>query len=162
MDCSKTTWSRKQQPTPLFLPGKFHGQRSLVGYSHDWACTHTHTSGTPESKAPLAFKVRCSWGYLPGTGHPGWKVWCVAQMPHSFGRISSILIILSFVSHQPLSMGLTVSWLCLFLPVLLWFLLLWKILCFCLSPVFSPDGCSVNIDSCNSSVLLRGDELKFP
>ena len=26
-------WSRKWQPTPVFLPGKFHGQRSLVGYS---------------------------------------------------------------------------------------------------------------------------------
>ena len=24
-----TTW----QPTPVFLPGKFHGQRSLVGYN---------------------------------------------------------------------------------------------------------------------------------
>ena len=23
----------KCQPTPVFLPGKFHGQRSLVGYS---------------------------------------------------------------------------------------------------------------------------------
>ena len=26
-------WRRKWQPTPLFLPGKFHGRRSLVGYS---------------------------------------------------------------------------------------------------------------------------------
>ena len=26
-------WSRKWQPTVVFLPGKFHGQRSLVGYS---------------------------------------------------------------------------------------------------------------------------------
>ena len=26
-------WSRKWQPAPVFLPGKFHGQRSLVGYS---------------------------------------------------------------------------------------------------------------------------------
>ena len=26
-------WKRKLQPTPVFLPGKFHGQRSLVGYS---------------------------------------------------------------------------------------------------------------------------------
>jgi len=25
-------WSRKCQPTPVFLPGKFHGQKSLVGY----------------------------------------------------------------------------------------------------------------------------------
>ena len=24
---------RKWQPTPIFLPGKFHGQRSLMGYS---------------------------------------------------------------------------------------------------------------------------------
>ena len=26
-------WSRKWQPSPVFLSGKFHGQRSLVGYS---------------------------------------------------------------------------------------------------------------------------------
>ena len=44
-------WSRKWQPIPLFLPGKFHGQRSLVHYSpwghrvgHDWAHMHTHGS----------------------------------------------------------------------------------------------------------------------
>ena len=38
------------QPTPVFLPGESHGQRSLVGYS-PWGCkesgmterlTHTH------------------------------------------------------------------------------------------------------------------------
>ena len=28
---------RKWQPTPVCLPGKFHGQRSLAGYS-PWAC----------------------------------------------------------------------------------------------------------------------------
>ena len=52
----KIPWSRRRQPTPVFMPGKFHGQRSLAGYSllgcrvrHDWACmrarahTHTHT-----------------------------------------------------------------------------------------------------------------------
>ena len=26
-------WRRKWQPTPVFLPGKSHGQRSLEGYS---------------------------------------------------------------------------------------------------------------------------------
>ena len=26
-------WRRKWQPTPVFLPGKSHGQRSLAGYS---------------------------------------------------------------------------------------------------------------------------------
>ena len=29
----KIPWKRKWQPTPVFLPGKFHGQRSLVGYN---------------------------------------------------------------------------------------------------------------------------------
>ena len=33
-DCvGKIPWGRKQQATPVFLPGKFHGQRSLAGYS---------------------------------------------------------------------------------------------------------------------------------
>ena len=29
----KIPWRRKWQPTPVFLPGKFHGQRSWVSYS---------------------------------------------------------------------------------------------------------------------------------
>ena len=50
----KILWRRKWQPTPVFLLEKFHGQRSLVGYSpwghkesdtteHVRAYTHTHT-----------------------------------------------------------------------------------------------------------------------
>ena len=45
----KILWNRKWQPnTPVFLPGEFHGQRSLVGYSlwgHKESDTteHTHT-----------------------------------------------------------------------------------------------------------------------
>ena len=46
----KIPWRRKWQPTPVFLPGEFHGQRSLEGYS-PWGhkesdlteqLTHTH------------------------------------------------------------------------------------------------------------------------
>ena len=43
-------WSRKWQPTPVFLPGETHRKKSLAGYgselqrvAHDWsdlACTH--------------------------------------------------------------------------------------------------------------------------
>ena len=29
----KIPWRKKWQPTLIFLSGKFHGQRSLVGYS---------------------------------------------------------------------------------------------------------------------------------
>ena len=44
----KIPWSRKWQPTLVFLPGRFHGQRRLVGYSpwgHKESDTteHTHT-----------------------------------------------------------------------------------------------------------------------
>ena len=49
----KIPWSRKWPPTPIFLPGKFHGQKSLVGYS-PWGhkeldttehlCTHMQLS----------------------------------------------------------------------------------------------------------------------
>ena len=33
----KVPWRRAWQPTPIFLPGEFHGQRSLAGYS-PWDC----------------------------------------------------------------------------------------------------------------------------
>ena len=48
----KIPWRRKWQPTPVFLPGKFHGQRRLAGYSPkghkeldttEQLSTHTHT-----------------------------------------------------------------------------------------------------------------------
>ena len=29
----KIPWRRAWQPTPEYLPGEYHGQRSLVGYS---------------------------------------------------------------------------------------------------------------------------------
>ena len=29
----KMPWRREWQPTPVFLPREFHGQRNLVGYS---------------------------------------------------------------------------------------------------------------------------------
>ena len=33
----KISWRRAGQPTPVFLPGESHGQRSLAGYS-PWGC----------------------------------------------------------------------------------------------------------------------------
>ena len=33
----KIPWRRGWQPTPIFLPGEFHGQRSLADYS-PWGC----------------------------------------------------------------------------------------------------------------------------
>ena len=39
----KIPWRRKWQPTPVFLPGKSHGQRSLAGYS-PWGCKELDTT----------------------------------------------------------------------------------------------------------------------
>ena len=39
----KIPWKRKWQPTPVFLPGKPLGQRSLVGYS-PWGCKGSNTT----------------------------------------------------------------------------------------------------------------------
>ena len=40
----KSPWNRKWQPTPVFLLRKFHGQRSLVGYS-PWGRKESDTTG---------------------------------------------------------------------------------------------------------------------
>ena len=48
----KIPWSRKWQPSPVYLPGKFHGQRGNPGVlwsmrlqrvRHEGTHTHTHT-----------------------------------------------------------------------------------------------------------------------
>ena len=39
----KIPWSRKWQPTIVFLPEKSHRQRSLVGYS-PWGCRESDTT----------------------------------------------------------------------------------------------------------------------
>ena len=64
----KILWRRKRQPTPVFLPGESHGQRSLVGYSpwghrvgHDWATDPPHHS------QPHSHRSR----RLPIVLHPG-------------------------------------------------------------------------------------------
>ena len=39
----KIPWRRKCLPTSVFLPGEFHGQRSLAGYSL-WGCKELDTT----------------------------------------------------------------------------------------------------------------------
>ena len=39
----KISWRRTWQSTPVFLPGEYHGQRSLVGYS---PCSRTELDMT--------------------------------------------------------------------------------------------------------------------
>ena len=64
----KILWSRKWQPTPVFLPEKFQGQKSLAGYSPwghrqldttEWlstCCLHTQFR---HSRLLLSFREYC-------------------------------------------------------------------------------------------------------
>ena len=54
----KIPWSRKWQPTPVFLPGKFHGQRSLAGYSEGVAKSQTQLSVQTRTCLPGCLPVR--------------------------------------------------------------------------------------------------------
>ena len=45
----KVSWRREWQPTPVFLPGKSHGERSLVGYS-EWGPKEADMTGQPNLK----------------------------------------------------------------------------------------------------------------
>ena len=51
----KIPWRRKWQSTPVFLPGKFHGQRSLVSYT-PW--------GHKESHMTAIFTFRVSYRHV--------------------------------------------------------------------------------------------------
>ena len=48
------SWRRKWQPTPVFLPGKRHGQRSLAGYS-SWG--HKRDRQNLVTTEPKAFRT---------------------------------------------------------------------------------------------------------
>ena len=48
----KSRWRRKWQPTPVFLPGEPHGQRSLAGYS-PWGHKESDRTETQDSTAQL-------------------------------------------------------------------------------------------------------------
>ena len=55
----KIPWRRKWQPTPVFVPGESHGQRSLAGYS-PWGCRVRHDSVTKHTSTRAEKKPPCS------------------------------------------------------------------------------------------------------
>ena len=60
---------RRWQPTPVFLPGKFHGPRSLAGYN-PWVCKESEMTELLLSMA---------WHHLP----PNWS-FCFSDIPSFF------------------------------------------------------------------------------
>ena len=58
----KIPWRRKWQPTPVFLPRKFHEQRSLVGYS-PWDCRVGHDLASGTNKLTYFYYLTLKWSH---------------------------------------------------------------------------------------------------
>jgi len=53
-------WRRERLPTPVFWPGEFHGQRSLVGYS-PWSCKELDTTEQQTLSLYVSVRTRDTW-----------------------------------------------------------------------------------------------------
>ena len=88
-------WRRQWHPTPVLLPGKSHGQRSLVGCS-PWGCQELDRT----ERIPFHFSLscigegngsplQCSWLENPRDGGAWWAaVYGVAQSRTRLKRLS--------------------------------------------------------------------------
>jgi len=69
-------WRRKWQPSPVFLPGKSHGQRSLAGYS-PWGRKESGTTEvTKQHPNPYYFLTHAS-SRLDRAGIPSHHITCL-------------------------------------------------------------------------------------
>ena len=88
-------WRRKWQPTPVFLPGKFHGQRSLTDYSL-WGCKELDT--TEWLSTHVASSVRGNkalWNLVlirPTEKIKIWLVRCYSQFIRNFRRGAFLVV----------------------------------------------------------------------
>ena len=114
-------WRRKRQPTSVFFPGKFHGQRSLMGYS-PWGCkeldmteeqsTHTHMCSYKWIKPQMTNTSKKHWQAL-FTIAKRWKQSTCSSMDELINKTWYVhtveqcvhACVLSCVHHVPLSMG---------------------------------------------------------
>ena len=68
----KIPWRRKRQPTPVFLPGKSHGQKGLGGYS-PWSLQRAgHDSSNLAATAEDAGSLGGCEGVSPSSAAGGW------------------------------------------------------------------------------------------
>ena len=83
----KIPWRKKWQPTLVFLPGEFHGQRSLVGYS-SWGGKDSDMTNTFQ-RVYILTVTRPKWRQTKSSneqsGRSGEYGWC--GLVKSKGRV---------------------------------------------------------------------------
>ena len=76
----KVHWRRAWQPTPGFVPGESHGQRSLVGYSL-WGCkesdTTAHMRAATKTHLRLFHNDKNTENNLNDLTQETKRIWCV-------------------------------------------------------------------------------------
>ena len=109
-------WRRKWHPTPLLLPGKSHGWRSLVGYN-PWGCEELDTT----ERLHFLFWLSCIG---EGNGNP---LQCSCLESPRDGEPGGLPSMGSHrVGHNWSDLAAAALWCPLSVPtVLLWFLLPW-------------------------------------
>ena len=121
----KIPWRRAWQPTPAFLPGKFHGQRSLAGYSPlgcteatKHACTHHNIQRRKRAGLSIPgslsqrrgnFPPKWYWLFSNCTSKPMYQVENVLDLIFIYLWIfvSFFLLHLVFVAAHGLSLVMT-------------------------------------------------------
>ena len=89
----KIPWRRKWQPTPVFLPGEFQGQRSLAGYS-PWGHRELNTTELL-TLTPLHFCISKVSSQKPF----GWSAAGSLFVFEKLNRLSSFLLSLFLVFY---------------------------------------------------------------
>ena len=83
----KVHWGRRWQPTPVFLPGKSHGQRSLAGYIvHRVAKSQTQVSNRAHPQEVLVI-ARLTEVNLGSGWSPGFKEGCLHWLPTQLSKM---------------------------------------------------------------------------
>ena len=89
----KIPWRRKWQPTAVFLPGKFHGRRSLVGYNPR---RHKESDTTEQLHFQLNFKFWYTSRYSWITLH---IIWFRSRVDH-FSQVPWFLSLKNNIKNQ--------------------------------------------------------------
>ena len=84
----KIPWRRRWHPTPIFLPGKFHGGRSLPGYS-PWGHKELDTTKwlNNNSKEYIRFVMKIKWA----------DVWEAIKVP---SILATVVVVLLPICHN--------------------------------------------------------------
>ena len=88
----KIPWRKKWQPIAIFLPGKSHGQRSLVGYT-PWGCKRVRHDWATKQQQQCWASFHMLIGYLYIFSRE-----MSIQVHRSFKKLVALLLLLSSIS----------------------------------------------------------------